>query len=194
VRLFLIRHGETSWSLSGQHTGTTDIELTENGRRGAMRMRPLLAKQNFALVLVSPMKRARETCELAGLGAKAVIEPALQEWNYGEYEGRTSAEIDKERPGWSIYRDGCPGGESPADVAARVDRLIARVRGEKGDVAFFAHGHVLRAVGVRWVDFPIRTGENFLLSPATLSILSHYHDAPAIELWNASPPGEGDEA
>ena len=126
MNVFAIRHGETAWSLSGQHTGTTDIPLTDNGRRLAERMRPVLAKESFALVLCSPMQRARETCELAGLGDAAVIESDLAEWNYGEYEGITTAQIQEKRPGWLIFRDGCPGGESPEQVAARADRVIAR--------------------------------------------------------------------
>src|SRR5882724_8505629 len=127
-QVYLIRHGETAWSLSGQHTGTTDIPLTENGRRLAQRLRPALAKESFAFVLVTPMQRARETCALAGLGDVAIVEPDLAEWNYGAYEGRTTEEIQKARPGWEIFRDGCPGGESPAEVGARVDGFIARSR------------------------------------------------------------------
>jgi len=126
VNVFTIRHGETAWSLSGQHTGTTDIPLTENGRRLAERLRPMLAKEPFALVLCSPMQRARETCELAGLGASAVIDADLSEWNYGEYEGLTSAQIHETRPGWLVFRDGCPGGETPEQVGIRTDRVIAR--------------------------------------------------------------------
>jgi broad specificity phosphatase PhoE len=138
VNVFAIRHGETEWSLSGQHTGTTDIPLTDNGRRLAEQMRPVLAKQTFALVLVSPMQRARETCALAGLGDIAVIDSDLAEWNYGEYEGLTAKQIHEMVPGWLIFRDGCPGGEAPEQVAARVDRVIAPARGADGDVALFS--------------------------------------------------------
>jgi probable phosphoglycerate mutase len=184
VTLFLVRHGETQWTLSGQHTGTTDIPLTDNGRRVAEHMRPLLAKRKFAMVLVSPRQRARETCELAGLGAAAVVEPALAEWNYGQYEGLTSKEIHASVPGWQIFRDGCPGGETPEQVGARVDRLIARVRAAEGDVALFSHGHLLRVVGVRWLGVPVANGEHFLLDPASLSMLDHYQGVPAIRLWN----------
>jgi len=134
VNLFAIRHGETAWSLSGQHTGTTNILLTENGRRLAERMRPVLAKNAFTLVLCSPMQRARETCELAGLGDTAVIDDDLVEWNYGEYEGLTPEQIHETAPGWLIFRDGCPGGESPEQVGARADRVIARARATEGDV------------------------------------------------------------
>jgi broad specificity phosphatase PhoE len=141
VNVFAIRHGETAWSLSGQHTGTTDIPLTDNGRRLAERMRPVLAKEAFALVLVSPMQRARQTCELAGLGEGAVIEADLVEWNYGAYEGLTPKQIRAAAPDWLIFRDGCPGGEAPEQVGARVDRVIARARAVEGDVALFAHGH-----------------------------------------------------
>ena len=135
MNVFVIRHGETAWSLSGQHTGTTDIPLTDNGRRLAERMRPVLARNVFGLVLCSPMQRARETCELAGFGDKAVIDSDLVEWNYGEYEGLTPKQIQEVAPGWLIFRDGCPGGEAPEQVGARVDRVIARSRAVDGDVA-----------------------------------------------------------
>ena len=151
VDVYAIRHGETAWSLSGQHTGTTDIPLTDNGRRLAERLAPVLAKKAFALVLVSPRQRARQTCELAHLGARAVIDPDLAEWNYGEYEGLTSQQIRERAPGWLLFRDGCPGGETPGDVGARADRVIARVRDVDGNVALFAHGHILRVLGARWI-------------------------------------------
>jgi broad specificity phosphatase PhoE len=151
MNVFAIRHGETAWSLSGQHTGTTDIPLTDNGRRLAERMRPVLARNAFVLILCSPMQRARETCELAGLGDTAVIDPDLVEWNYGEYEGLTPRQIHEATPGWLIFRDGCPGGEAPEQVGARVDRVIARARAAPGDVALFAHGHVLRVLVARWI-------------------------------------------
>ena len=154
MNVFAIRHGETAWSLSGQHTGTTDIPLTDNGRRLAERMRRVLAARAFALVLCSPMHRARETCDLAGLGDKAVIEPDLVEWNYGEYEGLTPKQIHKMAPGWLIFRDGCPGGETPEHVGARMDRVIARSRAVDGDTVLFAHGHVLRVLGARWIGLP----------------------------------------
>jgi broad specificity phosphatase PhoE len=184
VNVFPIRHGETAWSLSGQHTGTTDIPLTDNGRRLAERMRPVLAKEAFALVLVSPLQRARETCALAGLGDTAVIEPDLVEWNYGEYEGLTPKQIDEMAPGWLLFRDGCPGGEAPEQVGARVDRVIARARAVEGDVALFAHGHVLRVLAARWLGLPAGGGQHFLLDTGTLSVLGYYRDIPAVRIWN----------
>ena len=147
VSVFAIRHGETTWSLSGQHTGTTDISLTANGRRLAQRLRPVLAKEAFARVLTSPLQRARETCTLAGFGETAGVDPDLVEWNYGKYEGLTPGQIHEAAPGWLIFRDGCPDGEAPDEVGARVDRVIARSRAVAGDVALFAHGHVLRVNG-----------------------------------------------
>ena len=162
MNVFAIRHGETAWSLSGQHTGTTDIPLTDNGRRLAERLRPVLAKETFALVLVSPMQRARETCDLAGLGDRAVIDRNLMEWNYGKYEGLTPKQINEIAPGWLIFRDGCPGGEAPEQVGDRVDQVIARVRAA-GNCALFAHGHVLRVLGVRWLGLPAGAGQHFAL-------------------------------
>jgi broad specificity phosphatase PhoE len=184
VNLFAIRHGETAWSLSGQHTGTTNIPLTESGRRLAERMRPVLAKNAFALVLCSPMQRARETCELAGLGDPAVIDDDLVEWNYGEYEGLTPKQIHETAPGWLIFRDGCPGGESPEQVGARADRVIARARATEGDVALFAHGHVLRVLAARWIGLPAASGQHFLLDTGTLCVLGYYRDIPAVRVWN----------
>jgi broad specificity phosphatase PhoE len=190
LNVFAIRHGETAWSLSGQHTGTTDIPLTDNGRRLAERMRPVLAKETFVLVLVSPMQRARETCELAGLGDKAVIDPDLMEWNYGEYEGLTPDQIHEVAPGWLIVRDGCPGGEAPEQVGARVDRVIVRARPAKGDVALFAHGHVLRVLAARWIGLPAGAGQHFLLRTCTLSVLGYYHRIPAVSIWNGPLIGQ----
>ena len=183
--VFVIRHGETEWSLSGQHTGMTDIPLTENGRALARRLRPVLAKEAFQLVLTSPLGRARETCELAGLGARAALEPDLTEWNYGEYEGLTSEQIHAKQPGWMVFRDGCPGGESPNQIGARVDRVIARVRAATGDVALFAHGHVLRVLVARWIGLAPGAGEHFLLDTATLNVLGNYRGSPAVKVWNA---------
>ena len=188
-RVFAIRHGETAWSLSGQHTGTTDIPLTDNGRRLAARIRPVLAREVFARVFTSPLGRARETCELAGLGAGAVLDPDLVEWNYGEYEGLTPKQIHEKAPGWLIFRDGCPGGETPGQVGARADRVIARVRAVSGDVALFAHGHVLRVLAARWLGLAAAAGQHFLLDTGTLNVLGYYREIPALKTWNAPIPG-----
>jgi probable phosphoglycerate mutase len=183
--VYLVRHAETEWSRSGQHTGVTDIPLTENGRAVARRLRPILAKESFALVLTSPLRRARETCELAGFGDRAQIEPDLVEWNYGEYEGLTAKQIREANPGWMIFRDGGPGGETPAQIGARVDRVIARVREAPGDVALFAHGHVFRVLVARWIGIPPAGGQHFLLDTATLSVVGYYVGSPAVKIWNA---------
>jgi broad specificity phosphatase PhoE len=183
--VYVIRHGETEWSLSGQHTGVTDIPLTERGRAVARSLQPILAKPSFALVLTSPLSRARETCELAGFGDRAVVERDLVEWNYGEYEGLTPKQIHAKRPGWVIFRDGCPGGEAPEQVGARADRVIARIRATRGDVALFAHGHVFRVLVARWIGLPATAGRHFLLDTATLNILGYYRDSPAVKVWNA---------
>ncbi len=188
MNVLAIRHGETAWSLSGQHTGTTDIPLTDNGRRLAKRMRSVLAAKVFALVLCSPMHRARETCELAGLGNNAVIDPDLVEWNYGKYEGLTPQQIQEMAPGWLIFRDGCPGGEAPKHVGARVDRVIARCRSVDGDSALFAHGHVLRVFAARWIGLPPDGGPHFLLTTGTLCVLGYYREIPAVRIWNGPLP------
>ena len=184
MTVFAIRHGETAWSLSGQHTGTTDIPLTDNGQRLAERMRPVLEKEQFALVLVSPMQRARQTCELAGLGDRAEIDRNLVEWNYGDYEGLTLRQIAQTAPGWMIFRDGCPGGETPEQVGMRADRVIAKTRGIQGDVALFAHGHVLRVLAARWIGLTVQAGQHFLLDTGTLCVLGSYRNVPAIKVWN----------
>jgi broad specificity phosphatase PhoE len=184
MNLFAIRHGETAWSLSGQHTGVTDIPLTDNGRRLAERLRPVLAKESFELVLVSPRQRARETVEIAGLGKQAIVDPDLAEWNYGKYEGLTSQEIRETAPGWLIFRDGCPGGEMPEQVGQRADRVIARARAATGNVALFAHGHVLRVLVARFLGLPVLAGQHFLLDTGTLCVLDRYHEVPAIKTWN----------
>lgn len=189
MSVFAIRHGETAWSLSGQHTGTTDIPLTDNGRRLAERLRPVLAREAFALVLTSPLRRARETCALVGLGDRAVVEPDLVEWNYGEYEGLTPAQINERMRGWLVFRDGCPGGETPEQVGARVDRVIVRARAVEGDVALFAHGHLLRVLGARWLGLPVEAGQHFLLDTGTLNVLGYYHTIPAVKIWNAPVAG-----
>jgi broad specificity phosphatase PhoE len=184
VNLFTIRHGETAWSLSGQHTGVTDLPLTDNGRRLAEQMRPVLAKETFELVLVSPLQRARETCERAGLGRKAIIEHDLIEWNYGKYEGLTSKQIRETAPGWLIFRNGCPDGEAPEQVGERVDRIITRTRAVEGDVALFAHGHVLRVLVARWLGLPVSAGQHFMLDTGTVSVLGRYNETPVVRIWN----------
>jgi broad specificity phosphatase PhoE len=184
-KIYLMRHGETEWSLNGQHTGVTDIPLTENGRAAAQRFRPILAKVTFALVLTSPLQRARETCALAGLGDQAKIEPDLMEWNYGQYEGLKTEQIRQTRPDWSVFRDGCPGGESPEQIGARADRVVAKIRAVDGNVALFAHGHILRVVAARWIKLSAGYGEHFLLDTATLNVLGYYRESPAFVTWNA---------
>jgi broad specificity phosphatase PhoE len=187
VNLYAIRHGETEWSLSGRHTGVTDIPLTDIGRQRARALRTTLAKEAFSLVLVSPMQRARETCALAGLGGSAVTDPDLMEWNYGEYEGLTPSQIQELRPDWMLFRDGCPGGETPEQVGIRVDRVIARARASGRAVALFAHGHVLRVLVARWIGLPAEGGQHFLLDTGTLCVLGNYYSAPAVKIWNGVP-------
>jgi broad specificity phosphatase PhoE len=184
-RAVLIRHGETAWTVTGQHTGRTDIPLTEAGRANARALAPLAAKMELALVLTSPLGRARESCELAGLAARAQVEPDLLEWHYGDYEGLTPEQIHARAPEWRLFVDGCPGGESPAQVAERVDRVIARIRAVAGDVALFAHGHVLRVFAARWLGLPAAAGGHFLLDPTTVSVLANYRGMPAVKSWNA---------
>lgn len=184
MNLFAIRHGETAWSLTGQHTGTTDIPLTANGRRLAERMRPVLAGNAFGLTLCSPLQRARETCELAGFGDTAVIDPDLIEWNYGDYEGLTTKQIHEAAPGWLIFQDGCPGGETPEQVGERVDRVITRSRAADGDTVLFAHGHVLRVLVARWIGLAASGGQHFLLDTGTLSVLGYYRGIAAVRIWN----------
>jgi broad specificity phosphatase PhoE len=185
----LIRHGETEWSLTGKHTGVSDIPLTEYGREAARRLKPELAKKHFDIVLTSPLQRARVTCELAGLGTRAQVDPDLLEWRYGAYEGLTPDEIHASRPAWMIFRDGCPDGETPEQVGARVDRVIAKIRLHGGTAALFSHGHLLRVLGARWLGLPTAAGSHFLLDTATLSVLSSYHGTPAVRRWNASLMG-----
>ncbi len=184
-KVYVVRHGETEWSISGQHTGITDIPLTENGRNQVKCLQPVLANEVFALVLTSPLHRARETCKLSGLGDKAEVDPNLMEWNYGEYEGVTSKEIHKTVPGWLVFNDGAPGGETPEQIGARADRVIQRVRAVQGNVALFAHGHIFRVLVARWLDLPATAVRNFLLDTGTLNILSYYRGYPAVKIWNA---------
>jgi broad specificity phosphatase PhoE len=184
--LYIARHGETIWSLSGQHTGMTDLPLTENGERNARRLGERLRGLKFAKVFTSPLQRAAKTCDLAGFGAVAETDRDLVEWNYGEYEGLRSAEIQAKRPGWFIFRDGCPGGESPDQIAARADRVVKRVRAVGDDVLVFSSAHFLRTLAARWLGLEPAGGKYFLLGTASLSILSYEHELshPAIQLWN----------
>jgi broad specificity phosphatase PhoE len=186
--IYLARHGETAWSISGQHTGLTDILLTERGERNARRLGERLRGLTFAKVLTSPLQRAARTCELAGFGKVAEIEPDLLEWNYGDYEGRRSVEIHAERPDWRLFRDGCPGGESPGQVGARADRVLGRIRSFSGDTLLFSSGHFLRVLAARWLGLEPAAGRLFLLSTASLSALSYEHSLtePAIRLWDDS--------
>jgi len=184
--VYLARHGETAWSLSGQHTGLTDLPLTGRGQQNAQQLAKRIAGIKFAKVFTSPLQRARKTCELAGFGAVAETDSNLVEWNYGEYEGLRSAEIHARRPGWLLFRDGCPGGESQVQAAARADLVIQRVRAETGDVLIFSSGHFLRMFATRWLGLPPVAGQYFLLSTASLSTLSYEYELsrPAISLWN----------
>ena len=185
--VYIARHGNTAWTVSGQHTGLTDLPLTPDGERNARRLGERLKGTTFAKVFTSPLQRATRTCELSGFGAGAVIDPDLVEWNYGEYEGMTSAEILRIRPDWELFRDGGPGGESPAQVGVRADRVIQRVRNIAGDVLLFSSGHFIRVLTARWLGLgPGTGGKYFLLSPASLSALSYEHNLsqPVIRLWN----------
>ena len=184
--LYIARHGETAWSLSGQHTGLTDLPLTERGQSNARRLGNQLRGRSFAKVFTSPLQRARRTCELAGFGAEAEVDRDLLEWNYGDYEGLRTAEIHAKRPGWELFRDGCPGGESAGDVGARADRMVDRVRAVQQDVLIFSSGHFLRVLAARWLGFEPQAGEHFLLSTASLSALSYEDDLtrPVIKFWN----------
>ena len=189
-QVFLVRHGETDWSLSGQHTGMTDLPLTEHGREAARRLEPIFARERLALVLTSPLRRARVTCALAGLSERCDTDWDLHEWDYGDFEGLTMSEIQARAPGWNLFTDGCPHGERPDQVGARVDRVIDRVRSVHGHVALFAHGHVFRVFAARWLGLAVAAGQHFLLDTATLNILTYYRDVPAIKRWNAplDPP------
>ena len=184
--VYLARHGETAWSVSGQHTGLTDLPLTQRGERNARQLGERLRGLAFAKVFTSPLQRAVRTCELAGFRAVAEVDRDLLEWDYGQYEGRRTDEIHAERPDWQLFRDGCPGGESPAQVASRADRVVSRVRAIQGSVLLFSSGHFLRMLAVRWLGLEPSNGGRFLLSTASLSALGYEHDLsqPAIRLWN----------
>jgi broad specificity phosphatase PhoE len=184
--IYLARHGETEWSRDGRHTSRTDLPLTQEGERNAERLRKRLAGLNVARVLTSPLQRAKRTCELAGFGAVAEVDPDLVEWNYGDYEGVRTAEIHKKRPDWALFRDGCPNGESPADIGARADRVVSRVRAIKGKVLIFSSGHFLRVFAARWLGLEPLFGKYLMLDTGSVSALSYEHDLsnPAIKFWN----------
>jgi probable phosphoglycerate mutase len=182
--IVLVRHGETEWSRTGRHTSRTDIALSPTGRRHAAAIGRRMRGLEWAAVLTSPMRRARETCELAGLGGQAVVDEDLREWDYGDYEGLTTPEILERDPSWSLWRDGCPGGEQPADVGRRADRVIGRLKAVGGDAVVFAHGHVLRVVGARWASEPPAFGSRLMLSTASLSTLGWEHGVQALTVWN----------
>jgi broad specificity phosphatase PhoE len=187
--VYLARHGETAWTISSQHTGLTDPPLTPEGEAEALRLGERLEGLRFASVLAGPLRRAVRTCELAGFGAEAEVEPDLLEWNYGTYEGRTSADIHAERPDWQLFRDGCPGGESPEQVGARADRVVRRVRAIGRDALLFSSGHFLRVFAARWLGLEPGAGRYFLLGTASLSAVGYEHDRsdPVIRLWDEMP-------
>jgi probable phosphoglycerate mutase len=185
--VYLARHGETAWTLSGQYTGFTDLPLTERGEHNARRLEERLGGMTFAKVFTSPLQRARRTCELAGFGAVAEIDEDLVEWNYGEYEGRHSADVHRERPDWELFRDGCPRGESATEASARADRVVSRVRAVPGDVLLFSSGHFIRVIATRWIGLEVTaTARRFILSTASLSAVGYEKELsrPVIQLWN----------
>jgi probable phosphoglycerate mutase len=186
--LYLARHGETAWSLSGQHTGLTDLPLTARGEENARRLGERLKGLAFAKVFTSPLQRARRTAELAGYGAVAETDPDLVEWNYGDYEGKTTKEIQQQRPDWQLFRDGCPGGETLAAIGARANRVVSRVRSVNGKVLIFSSSHFLRVLTARWLEIDPAGGRFFVLNTGTVSILGYEHNQtePVIQLWNES--------
>jgi broad specificity phosphatase PhoE len=189
LRVHLIRHGETAWSLTGQHTGRTDLPLTLHGEQMARDLAPLLAKTSFSVVLTSPRLRARATCALAGFGAAAVSEPKLAEWDYGEYEGMRTSEIQSLHPDWDVWRDGCPGGERPEEASNRADLFIEQLLGFAGNVLLFSHGQFGRVLAARWIGLPAFQGQHFTINPASISIFGFEPDHPqrrVISLWNAT--------
>ena len=185
--IWLIRHGETEWSISGAHTGRTDIPLTAAGEKNAAALEPVLTDHRFSMVLTSPLQRARRTCELAGFGSVATLDPDLQEWNYGEYEGRTTDQIQHDRPGWSLFRDGVPGGETIEQVAARARHVIDRALGVEGDVALFAHGHIIRILTACWLGLAPNAARLLALGPGGISVLGYERETHVIVRWNLPP-------
>ena len=186
TKIYLCRHGQTAWSLAGKHTGRTDISLTPAGEEEARRLGTRLRNASFAAVLTSPLRRAQQTCDLAGFGGAAETVADLAEWDYGDYNGLTSAEIRSRRPDWQLFRDGCPGGERLEDVAQRVDRVLPRLRASTGNVLIFSHGHLLRVLALRWAGIPPEVGARFSLAPGSLSILGHDSASrdPVLDRWN----------
>lgn len=186
-RVVVVRHGQTEWSANGRHTSRTDLPLVESGRDRAAALKGPLSSYSFSVVLTSPLLRARETCELAGFGDVAAIDDDLREWDYGEYEGLTTPQIHETRPDWSLWRDGCPGGESPPEVAARADRVLTRLGEADGESLAFAHGHILRVLCARWLSMDAAGGALFALSAGTISVLGHERETRVVQLWNAAP-------
>jgi len=183
--LYICRHGETSWSLSGRHTGKTDIHLTENGKKQAALLGERLKNIPFTAIFSSPRARALETCKMAGF-AEPIIDSDLQEWDYGKYEGLTSIEIKKIDPHWQLFSQGAPGGETPEQTSHRADRMLQKLRAQKGPVLIFCHGHFSRVLAVRWMGLAVKEAKSFFLSPASISILGYEHEVPGIKLWNYS--------
>ena len=188
-RVALIRHGETEWSLVGRHTSFTDLPLTQKGIDEASLLNKAFSHIKFKQVFCSPFKRARETCELAGLSDNVIIDPDLTEWNYGDLEGLTTVQIEEQIPDWDLFKDGCKGGESPQEVSDRIDRMIKKIQAIDGNVAVFTHGHISRVFATRWIKLPVQNGHMFVLGTATLNVLGAYHDDPAIVNWNAKIDG-----
>jgi broad specificity phosphatase PhoE len=184
-RIFIVRHGETEWSKAGKHTGTTDVPLTASGESQAAALAAKLGGMEFELVLCSPLRRARQTCDLAGFAAVAQRCDDLVEWDYGDYEGLTTAEIRDRDPGWNLWRDGCPGGETPAEIGARVDRALAVLRRAEADTLAFAHGHVLRVLTARWLAMDVAAGARFKLAPAGVGVLGYERETEVIDRWSA---------
>ena len=183
-RVVLVRHGETEWSASGRHTGRTDVPLTEEGRRRGLELRRCLAAWGITRALTSPLRRAAETCRLAGLWELAETMDDLREWDYGEYEGRRTVDIRVERPGWTLWTHGVPGGETVEEVGRRADRVIAELRGADGDIAVFAHGHLLRVLAVRWIDLSSERGRSLVLDVGAVCVLGYERETPVILRWN----------
>ena len=191
TEIWLARHGETEWSLSGAHTSRTDIDLTEKGREQALQLKPLLEGQKFSLVLTSPRRRARETCRLAGFGEQGQVDENLAEWDYGVYEGRTTAEIRKEQPGWSVWSSPIKDGETLSQVASRAQSVVAKAMASGGKVLVFSHAHFLRILAACWTELPAEAGSRLALSTGSISVLAHEHDTRVIQVWNRAAGHEG---